>query len=176
MIVDLFKKQLTIKDILDIDKRRIDRSKDLKVRLIENYHIQKEETWFNKFINFFKNKPKLAYYEVFKYKVNSESTVGKDYVVCIRVYPSFDADKFLMNKVKVYCQCPDFMYRAAYGLFKKSNIYINKKIKKSLGDALKVPPTDVTTTNSCKHLYAALSYFKLNLKKYNLVKSGDRRF
>lgn len=165
---NIFKRQLIIKDLLDIDEGRIDRSKNLKVKLEEIYNTVKEDNWFNKFINFFWNKPKLIYYKIFKYKVISDS--GMKYTVFIKVSPSFEVNKFLSNKVQVFCQCHDFKFRAAYGLSKIENVYLNKTTIEHLGEALKVAPTQVTTTNICKHLYAVIVHFKNNIRNYDLVK------
>lgn len=168
MIKNLLNRQLTIKDLLDIDEGRIDRSKELDVKLIKIFNVVKEENWLEKFINFFKNKPKLIYYKIFKYEVSSDS--GNKYTVFIKVSPSFNVNKFLSNKVQIFCTCADFMYRAAYNLNRKDNVYLNKATKAHLGDALKIAPTKVMTTPICKHIYAAMMYFRNHIRGYDLVR------
>jgi hypothetical protein len=165
----LFNKQLTIKDLLDIDENRIDRSKSLKVRLDQVYYITDKPDRFNQLLNYFTNKPKEIYYEIHKYKIKSDS--GNEYEIFIKLSPSFSYNKFLKNRIQVFCSCHDFKYRVAYDLSQLENVYVNKDITRHLGDALKIPPTAITSTNTCKHLYAVIIYFKNNIKKYNLLKS-----
>lgn len=158
-----FNKQITVKDLINIDEGRIERSGNLeKVELDDVYYFVKEETWLDKFTNFFKNKPKEIFYDVFKYKVKSDS--GKEYTVFIEIPPNFDYHKFLSNRVQVFCDCPDFKFRAAYNLSKKDNVYLNDDIREHLGIALTEPPTKVIPTNICKHIYAAIFKFKNSIK------------
>lgn len=168
MIQNLFRRQFTIKDLIDIDTGRVERSKNLKVRLDKIFDIVKEETWFDKFISFFKNKPRLIYYKLFRFKVKSDS--GSEYTVFIKVSPSFDSQKFLRNKVQVFCSCPDFKYRSAYSLNRVSNLYLNKATQLHLGEATKIAPTKIETTNICKHVYATFIYFRANLRNYGLIR------
>jgi len=156
---------LIIKDLLDIDESRISRSKHLKVRLVVAVPFWEKE----KLSTQPKSKPKLVYYVNFKYKVKSDS--GKEYTVFIKVSPNFNINKFLKNKVQIFCQCPDFMYRAAYNLSKDDNVFLNEKTTKHLEDALTTPSKKIDTTNLCKHLYAAIIYFKNNMRSYPSLKS-----
>lgn len=164
-----FKKKLTIKDLLDIDPGRINRSKNLKVKLVEEFNIVKEENWIGKAIRFLMGKSVLYFYRVFKYEVNSDS--GNKYVVLIRVSPSFDVNKFLSNEVQVFCTCPDFKYRGAYELNKVGSLYLNNATQTHLGEALKIAPTKVVTTPLCKHLYACIIEFRKEVPKL-IVKSA----
>lgn len=162
----LFNKTLRIKDLLDIDRGRVDRSQVLKVQLINIYNIVKEENWLGKILRFFKIKRPLIFYKVFKYKVSSAN--GGTYTVLIKVSPGFDKRKFYDNKVQVFCQCADFKYRVAYELNKHDNVYLNKATINELGIALTTKPTRVQTSPLCKHLYAAILEFGKNLDKYDL--------
>ena len=165
----IFNKQLTVEDLLDIDEGRVRRSENLGgIRLIKTLYATVEDTWFSKFTNFFRNKPREFYYFVDKYKIQSDS--GKEYVTFIKVSPSFEFNKFLSNKVHVFCSCPDFKFRAAYNLSKKENVFLNKGTIEHLGKALTEPPTKVVPTNICKHLYATIHHFKKNINKSNFVK------
>lgn len=154
---------LTIGDLLAIDKGRIQRSKDLKVQLEDTYNILKEENILYRLLRFLGVRKGKMFYIVFKYKVLSIS--GSNYTVLIRVSPSFDEEKFLNNKVQVFCTCADFKYRVAYELNKRNNVYVVPITKEWLGEALVIPPTKVSTSNLCKHVYACIDNFRENLDK-----------
>lgn len=162
-------KTLRIKDLFNVDMGRIERSKNLKVRYVKTYQILKKNTLINKILKFLGLKYMLTFYKVFKYIVQSDS--GSQYTVFIKCSPGFDK-KILNNKVQVYCNCADFMYRSAYILNRTDNLYRNKYIDKALGIALTTKPTTVPggTTVVCKHVYAVLQDFKNNLVKFGLVK------
>lgn len=162
-----FRKQLTIGDLLSIDDQRVDRSKKLSVDYIETINIVKSMTWIDKLKNLFKRGPKLIYYKVVRYKVKSDS--GNSYTVLIKVSPNFDEMRFYKNKVEVFCTCPDFKYRAAYDLNKTDNLYKIKSTINHLGIAIEQPPTRISTTPCCKHIYACMIHLKTNLKRLNLI-------
>jgi hypothetical protein len=166
---DIFNKQLTMKDIVDIYESRAGKSKNLKVKLIQTFNVVKSEILSTETDNSLKKNVGLIFYKIFKYKVASDS--GKRYTVFIKTSPSFSLKSLLSSGVQVFCQCPDFMYRSAYELSKNGNLFLNKATALHLSNALKVVPTKITTTNICKHVYATLIYFKDNLKNYGLIKS-----
>lgn len=173
MAID-FNKQLTVKDLLKIDEGRIDRSKQLyKVKFIDDYDILDVEEVKSKIHNSSiksKKKPQSILHKIFKYQVDSNS--GNKYKVFIEVPPSFsfNRSKFLQNKVRVFCNCADFKYRAAYNLSKKDNVCIFEDAEKHLGVALTEPPTKIIPTNICKHLYSALKEFRSKIYNNRLLK------
>jgi len=157
-------KTLTIRDLLDIDPGRIQKSQELlKVILEDQYNILKEENIFQRIARFLGLHKAKMFYTIYKYKVYSNS--GSVYTVFIKVSPHFEEKKFLDNKIQVFCQCADFKYRVAYGLHKRDNVFINQVTKDHLGIALTTPPTRVDTSNLCKHLYAVIDEFKSQLPK-----------
>jgi hypothetical protein len=156
LLDNLFKSKYSIRDILNIDQNRINRSSELTVKLIAVYsRVQQETVWDNikKFFN--RNKSTMnVYYKILKYKVKSNS--GSEYTVVIELQPSFDYNIFLTNPIKVYCNCYDFRYRSAYNLNKHNSLFLNNKVKTDLSKALLEPPRKVTTSPCCKHVYACL--------------------
>lgn len=164
----LFNRQLTIRDLLEIDQGRVQRSQGMKVELVEQYNLLQEKSWFGKLLSLFRSKSYQEFYKVFKYHVKSPS--GSTYTVFLKVSPSFSSNKFMTNKVQVFCTCADFKYRAAYDLNKYDNLFLIPATKAHLGEEpLKIAPTKVSTTPVCKHIYAVISYFRTNLKAHDLV-------
>ena len=82
-----FNRELTIGDLMNIDDGRINRSKNLKVKLDSITNVLKEESWLDKLFKLFRRGPKYIFYKVLKYKVKSDS--GNEYTVFIKVSPSF---------------------------------------------------------------------------------------
>lgn len=162
-----YNRELTIGDLMNIDDGRINRSKNLKVKLDSITNVLKEESWLDKLFKLFRRGPKYIFYKVLKYKVKSDS--GNEYTVFIKVSPSFNERRFMANKVQVFCSCPDFMYRAAYELNKTGNLFLNKSTTDHLGIALTTPPTRINPTPICKHIYAVMDDFIKNYRKYGLV-------
>jgi hypothetical protein len=160
-------KTLTIADLLDIDKGRIDRSKDLKVEYIRTDNILKKMSLLDRIFKIFKRGPKLIYYKIVRYKVKSNS--GNTYTVLIKVSPGFDTKQFMKNKIEVFCTCADFQYRAAYNLNKTDNLLKIKATIEHLGIAITQPPTRVSTTPVCKHIFAVLDHFRTHLKELDLI-------
>jgi len=160
-------KTLTIADLLDIDKGRINRSKDLKVEYIKTENIIRKMSLLDKIFRIFKRGPKLIYYKIVRYKVISNS--GNSYTVLIKINPGFDIKQFLKNKVEVFCTCDDFKYRAAYELNKTDNLVKIKATLEHLGIAVTKAPTRVATTPICKHIFAVLDHFKTHLKQLDLI-------
>lgn len=164
----LFNRQLKIKDLLDIDRDRVNRSQGMKVKLVWQYNLVQDVDWLGKLLNIFRHKSYKEFYKVFKYEV--KSTSGNTYTVFIKVSPSFSVNKFLNNKVQVFCTCDDFKYRAAYELNKHDNLFLIPATEEFLGyKALNIAPTKVSTTPICKHIYAVINDFKSNLKSNKLI-------
>jgi hypothetical protein len=107
----------------------------------------------------------VSIHQVYKYLVVSNS--GAEYIVLIETEHRFNIESFKDSKVRVFCGCSDFMYRAAFNLNKFDNLYINNSTKEYLGDALITKPTKVVTTPICKHTYACLFDLRDNFNKYN---------
>lgn len=162
-------KTLTVRELFNIDSGRIERSKSQNVKLVKTFHILKKESFVDKLLKLLGFKYSLVYYKLFKFDVTSDS--GNTYTVFIRCSPGFDKN-LLNNKLQVFCSCSDFMYRSAWNLNRSDNLYKNKNIEKYLAEALKIRPTTVPggTTPICKHVYAVLQVFRLNLKAYGLIK------
>jgi len=160
-----FRRKLRVKDLLDIDEGRKDRSKPLEAKFITIYTIVESGTLKGKIFKLFK---RALLSRVIRYEVKSNS--GNKYTVLIKIFPNFSINKFLSSKVQVFCSCADFMYRAAYNLNQTNNIFLNKNIEKHLGIALTEKPTRVDTTPICKHIYAVLNDFQRNYKKYGILK------
>lgn len=162
----IFNRSYSIKDLLQLDEGRIKRSSVLKVKLVNNYSVIKQESIFSKLLNIFRNKPKSMLYKILKYEVASDS--GHKYTVLLEVRPSFDPKRFLENKVRVFCSCPDFKYRVAYYLNKHDGVLLIKSTETHLGIALSEVPTRRDLTPACKHLYAVFMEFKTNYKSYGI--------
>jgi hypothetical protein len=166
----IFDKTLTIKDLLDIDQGRIDRSKNLvNIKLVKQFNIIREEpakVW--NIIKFLKKKTVKNFYTVFDYKILSDS--GKKYAIFIKVAPSFKYSNFLKNKVQVACNCEDFKFRAVYELNKFQNLYRTPKLDYHFGIALTTAPTKVVTTPICKHVFLAIDQFKKDFPNLKLVR------
>jgi hypothetical protein len=162
-----WRRTLTIADLLDIDRGRVNRSKDLKVEYVGTENILRKMSLLDKIFRIFKRGPKLIYYKIVRYKVTSNS--GNIYTVLIKVSPGFDTKQFMKNKVEVFCTCADFKYRAAYELNQTDNLVLIKATKEHLGIAITQAPTKVVTTPICKHIFAVLDHFRTHLKQLDLV-------
>jgi hypothetical protein len=157
-------KRLTLKQLIDIDQGRIDRSHSVEGKVVEVFNTIKEDTLLSKFLKFF---GKLYFLKVLKYEVKSDS--GSKYTVLLELSPNIDYNRLLENKVKVFCSCPDFMYRASYLLSKSGDLFLNKATKKHLEVALTIVPTKLLPTPCCKHIYACIDDLNTHYKKYNLT-------
>jgi len=162
-MINPFLRTLKVSDLLDIDASRIERSEKLKVEYIDTYHVLKKESIWDKIKKLFRGKSILMFYNIYKYKIHSDS--GSVYTVFIKIAPSFDKSKFLSNKIEVFCQCADFKYRVAYWLNQRDNLYRNPEIDEHLGIALTERPTKITPSNLCKHIYACLLDFRTHINK-----------
>jgi len=165
----LINRTLTIRQLNQIDAGRIDRSKDLRVKLVNSYKILQKTSFFQKILKFLGFKETLNYYRLFKYAVKSNS--GSTYTVFIQVSPGFK-QQFYDNKIKVFCSCADFMFRSAYNLNKSDNLFLNKATKIHLDKALEIAPTTVPggTTHICKHVYACLMDFRYKVHNQGILK------
>ena len=161
VIGKLLGQQLSLGEIMNIDTGRQERAKECVVKLVQTFHVLKEESLLSKFKSIFLNKPTLQmYYLVFKFEVKSSNST---YVVYIMTNPDYDILNWRDNQVKVYCDCKDFMFRSAYLLDKNNTLFINDHIKTSLGQALTTAPKEGTkTTLLCKHSFAAISWLVSN--------------
>lgn len=165
----LLGRKYTLGELMSIDKGRIDRSGEINVRLVNVYHELKKESILDKFRSIFTGKMGLLmYYIIFKFEATGKS--GKTYEIFVKLSPDYSMSNWQNNTVEVYCSCPDFKYRSAYLLDKNNSLFVNDRIKISLGEALTTAPKEKTTTTTlCKHLYAVLQYI---IKNYgNLMKT-----
>jgi len=163
----LFTKTLTIKDLLNLDDGRIDRSKNLTVKYVGTENVLIPMRFIDKVLKIITGKVKLLYTKLVRYEVKSDS--GSVYTVFIKVSPGFTIDQFYKQRVEVFCSCADFMYRAAYNLNNTNNLVKIKATTEHLGQALKIKPTKVSTTPICKHVYAVIQQFKKDYNKLNLI-------
>lgn len=161
--MSLFFRQYTIGDLMNIDASRQEKAAGCAVELVSVYHEIKRESVLDKFKNLFKSHKSIinAYYVIFKLLVHSPS--GSAYTVIIRLNPDFNLQDWTNNKIKIYCNCPDFKYRSAYILNKHDSLFLNDKVKVELGAALTdAPKSKSATTLLCKHSFAALQWLVNN--------------
>lgn len=161
--------QYTMGELMNIDSTRQEKAGYCSVNLVKTFHELKEESVFDKFRSALLGKTQVkTYYVIFKLKVTSDS--GKSYTVIIKTNPDFDLNKWSNNKVKIFCDCPDFKYRSAYLLNKRNSLFSNEKVKTLLGQSLSDAPKSKTkTTLLCKHSYAALQWLINNYS--NIMKT-----
>lgn len=169
LLNSIFGKQYTIGELMNIDEGRQEKASKCSVKLVKTYHELKKESIIDKFRSFFTGDTVInVYYVIFKFEVISET--GSTYNVFIRINPDFDLVNWVNNEVKIYCSCADFKYRSAYLLNKNKSLFLNDKIKISLGSALTEAPKGKTkTTLLCKHSYAALLWLVTNYS--NIMKT-----
>lgn len=160
----LFGKQYTLGELMNVDKGRQDKAKEIKVSLVDVYHELEKEDIIDRFKSTFFGKTKLLmYYLILKFSASSPS--GNTYTVFVRLSPDFDMTKWQENKVKIYCECKDFQYRSAYLLNNNKSLFLTDRIKIALGPALTIAPKEKTvTTTLCKHVVACIQYI---IKNYN---------
>ena len=71
-------------------------------------------------------------------------------------------------RLKVYCSCPDALYRTCYGLNKLGAWYRSSATDARCAQALNTPPTVVTPAGSCcKHVLAACYELGQNMQWLN---------
>lgn len=159
---------MILKELLDIDQGRIERSKDLSVKLEwSKMLINKRKGFISKLIGFIKGEAYITT-NLLKFKViNSKS--GSSYTCYVELEPKNSFDKLLKTKVKIFCSCNDFKYRAAYYLNKDNNLFKAPIIEEHLGIALTEKPRIIKPTNMCKHMYAVVDYIKSEIKNLQLA-------
>ena len=92
-----------------------------------------------------------------------DSGSGSKRTVIVRVNPDFNLQDWESNKVKIYCDCPDFKYRSAYILNQHNSLFLNDRTKLELGSAISdAPKGKAGTTLLCKHAFAALNWLVSN--------------
>lgn len=148
-----------LEDLLNIDKGRLQRAADIEVKLFSSTLVLTEASntivrWFRKLFRM----PKIArYVHVFECTNRTNGNVNK---VVLEVPPTASISELLKSKVKIYCTCSDFMFRAAYNLSKTGNLFLNSTVETRLGEAIIVKPTKVSTITSCKHVAAVANWLK----------------
>jgi hypothetical protein len=156
------KRPFTIGELMNIDYGRQERSQTCTVELEGTYHQLQPETLADKLRSFFTGKTHLlGYFLILKLKVTS---LGKEpKTVYIKLNPDFNLNRWESNRVKIYCNCPDFKYRSAYILNERKSLFLNDKTKTELGPSLTdSPKKGAKTSFLCKHAYAALSWLVNN--------------
>ena len=155
-------------DLMNIDKDRQQKAAQCSVVLSEIYHELKPRTLGDRFKSLFGGKNIInSYYVIFKFIVTSDT--GSAHTVYIRTSPDFNLNNWDNNKCEVFCDCKDFMYRAAYILGQGNSLFLNDKTKILLGPAITTAPKKMGTTLLCKHSYAAVQYLINNY--YNIMKT-----
>lgn len=160
---DLFKRDWTLGQLLRVDSGRADRGSGCKVVLVDTYSEIIKETVPEKFKKFFTRRKDImnVYYVIFKFKVTSET--GSTYTVLIRCQSDFEGTEYMDNKIQIYCQCADFMYRSAYVLNQHGALFRSNKTDQALGASIVDAPKEKSLKSTlCKHSYAAVTYLMRN--------------
>jgi len=158
---------MILRDLLDIDQSRIQRSDDIKVSLEWSRMLTTpRKGFFSKLWGKLFNKPYILS-NLLKFKATNTKS-GNEYICFIELQPTDSYQKLLKTKVKVFCSCNDFKYRAAYVLNKEDNLFLIPATEKHLGIAITEAPRVITPTTLCKHLYAVVDYLKNNLSRISL--------
>lgn len=159
---------MILKELLDIDPGRIQRSADIKVTLVWNKMLTtKRKGFWNKLWGLIKGQPYIVT-NLLKFQTENKLN-GSKYTCYIELKPVDNYQKLLKTKVKVFCSCNDFKYRSAYILNKDNNLFLAPVIERHLGIALTEKPKVVNPTKLCKHLFAVISYLKTNLNRIDLT-------
>jgi len=169
-----FTKPLTLEDLKDIDSGRIQRSKDLRIKKVDQYLVTDKPdtllgTIYRKFLEVIAKKPFEVLSKVLKYEIVNTKN-NNSHIVIIKVPMHVDEKKLMKQKVKIYCDCSDFMYRCAWVLNNHNNLFLNSRIKDALGIAISTQPMKVKPTVACKHAYAAIEDLIKNYRQYLIVK------
>jgi len=167
-----YTKSLTLADLMEINSERVIRSKEIKITKVEQFLVTKKPSFlgslFKKLKELFEKKPYEVLYKVLRYEVIN--TLNGDKHVCIIKVPMHvDRQKLMSQKVEVYCDCADFMYRCAWVLNDHNNLFLNDATKKKLGIAISTKPMKVKTSVACKHLYKCIEDLVDNYQDYLLV-------
>lgn len=156
-----FRGQYSIGELMNVDPARQQKSQGCGVNLVKIYHELKDESLLDKFKSFFLGKSVVkAYYVVFRLEVISDT--GSKHTVFIRTEPDFNLSAYTNNKIKIFCDCYDFKYRAAYHLNKRGSLFLTDKTSVQLGPAITQSPKTQSSTPLCKHAFAALSWLAQN--------------
>lgn len=93
-----------------------------------------------------------------KFRVMSAS--GGTHTVVIRGQADPDGILGFGNKIQVFCDCPDFIYRSAYILNQANNLFRSTATDVTLGPALGTAPKRAVTGGAsvCKHCCAVFNY------------------
>lgn len=168
-MIDFFKRfrHLSIRNLLDIDDGRIARSRNLvSVKFDQVYYITRQESILQKLSKLFGRKVNTIH-TIIRYEILSDS--GSKYTVLIETNPNFNEKKFLENRIKVFCNCPDFMFRCAWTLNHYDSLYLNASTREILKLALATKPTKVVPSYLCKHVYACINDLIDNHRRYGLL-------
>lgn len=149
---------MTIGELMNVDEVRASKGYGCGVQLEKTFFEIKREGILDKFKSFFLGKPSLPIcYVIFKFKVTSET--GHTHTVIIRTDPDFDMRNMYTNRIQVYCDCPDFMYRSAWSLNRKKALFLNDRVRLELAEAISNAPKAKTRLSiCCKHTFAAINW------------------
>lgn len=157
--------QYTLGDLMQIDAKRQGKASQCSVKLIKIYHELKQESLLDRFKSLFGRPYIKVYYLIFKLEVTGDT--GNKHTVFIKTNPDFSTTgNWEKNKIKVYCDCADFMYRSAYILNSRNSLFLTPRIKSTLKKALSEKPKKNTGTLLCKHAFAAVIWL---IKNYNSI-------
>lgn len=156
---------LTLRELVNVDEGRKERSLSQSVTLDKIYHKIRKETVWDRIKSIFKrsNSTLNMYYVVLRFNVSSSS--GNIYTVLIEFQPNPDLNSLMSNKVKVYCECLSFKYQSAYYLNKRGNLYRSSSTDTELDKALTEAPDPKKTHVSpcCKHVFACINWIDKNI-------------
>lgn len=155
--------------LLDIDDGRLKRAEDIKVDLLQTHTVLSEPSNFLvRLIRRLLMRPKILTY-VLVFECTNIKNYNK-YKVAVELSPQVSFQKLLSTKVKYYCSCDDFLYRAAWVLNNDESLFINASNKDRLKPAITQKPQHMNrTTTMCKHVAAVFEYIRKNFKNLNLV-------
>lgn len=161
---NLFGKPYTIGELMKIDQGRQARAAGCTVSLVDTFYTLQEETPLAKFKSLFTKNTIRTFYITLKFVVKSDT--GNGHEVFVQIDPDFSMTDWQNNRIKIYCDCADFMYRSAYILDKRDSIFANNSIKARLGAALTdIPKGKKGVTLLCKHSYAVVLWLSNNYNK-----------
>lgn len=156
---------LTLRDLVNVDSGRVERSQLLSVNLDKVYYRVKKESLWDKIRSLFKrnNTSINMYYVILKFSVFSPS--GNTYNVIIEFQPNPNLNNLFNNRVRVYCDCPSFKFQSAYLLNKKGSLFRSSKTDVKLGQAITDAPDPRRTKTStiCKHTLACIRWISDNI-------------
>ena len=164
LLDNILGKPYTLGELMKVDQGRQDRAAKCAVRLDNTFYTLKEETPLSKFKNLFTKNTLKVFYITLKLAVTSDT--GNTHYVYIQIDPDFSLTNWAENRVKIYCDCADFMYRSAYLLDKRDSLFKNEWIRGTLGQAMTEEPKGKRgVTLLCKHSFAAFQWLMANYKQ-----------